>query len=131
MLIHKDNTIKPQLPQTSAQARIAVLKQKEDRTKVAVKSERMRNRCSKFMPISHLRRPISNMTDKGLRSVENMRQKQAASIQIRRAPKISLHMYARAIFLNAAKICAQSFNALTQHHDFFDTCYTRHFYRAT
>jgi hypothetical protein len=42
MLIHEVTTIKPQLPQTPAQAKIAVLKQYVDRAQVAVKSERKR-----------------------------------------------------------------------------------------
>jgi hypothetical protein len=42
MLIYEVTTIKPQLPQTPAQARIAVLKQNVDRAQVAVKAERKR-----------------------------------------------------------------------------------------
>ena len=42
MLIYEVTTIKPQLPQTPAQARIAVLKQNVDRAQVAVKVERKR-----------------------------------------------------------------------------------------
>jgi hypothetical protein len=42
MLISEVTTIKPQLPQTSAQARIAVLKKNVDQAQVAVKAERKR-----------------------------------------------------------------------------------------
>lgn len=42
MLVHEVTTIKPQLPQTPAQARIAKLKQNVDRAQVAVKAERKR-----------------------------------------------------------------------------------------
>ena len=42
MLIYEVTTIKPQLPQTPAQARISVLKQNVDRAQVAVKAERKR-----------------------------------------------------------------------------------------
>ena len=43
MLVHEITTIKHQLPQTPAQARIAVLKQNVDRAQVAVKAERRRH----------------------------------------------------------------------------------------
>jgi hypothetical protein len=42
MLIQEVVAIKPQLPQTPAQARIAVLKKGVDRAQVAVKAERKR-----------------------------------------------------------------------------------------
>ena len=42
MLIQEVVAIKPQLPQTPAQARIAVLKKGVDRARVAVKAERKR-----------------------------------------------------------------------------------------
>jgi hypothetical protein len=42
MLIEEVVAIKPQLPQTPAQARIAVLKKGVDRAQVAVKAERKR-----------------------------------------------------------------------------------------
>jgi hypothetical protein len=42
MLIHEVVAIKPQLPQTPAQARIAVLKKGVGRAQVAVKAERKR-----------------------------------------------------------------------------------------
>ena len=42
MLIYEVTAIKPQLPQTPAQARIAVLKQSVDRAQAAVKAERKR-----------------------------------------------------------------------------------------
>ena len=42
MLIQEVVAIKPQLPQTAAQARIAVLKKGVDRAQVAVKAERTR-----------------------------------------------------------------------------------------
>ena len=42
MLILEVVAIKPQLPQTAAQARIAVLKKGVDRAQVAVKAERKR-----------------------------------------------------------------------------------------
>jgi len=42
MLIREVTTIKPQLPQTPAQARIAVLKKSVDRAQLAVKAERKR-----------------------------------------------------------------------------------------
>jgi hypothetical protein len=44
MLIYEVAAIKPQLPQTPAQARIAVLKQNVDRAQVAVKAERKRQK---------------------------------------------------------------------------------------
>jgi hypothetical protein len=43
MLVHEVTTIKHQLPQTPAQARIAVLKQNVNRAQVAVKAERKRH----------------------------------------------------------------------------------------
>lgn len=42
MLVHEVTAIKPTLPQTPAQARMAVLKQGVDRAQVAVKAERKR-----------------------------------------------------------------------------------------
>jgi hypothetical protein len=42
MLVHEVTAIKPTLPQTPAQARIAVLKQGVDRAQAAVKAERKR-----------------------------------------------------------------------------------------
>lgn len=42
MLIYEITAIKPQLPQTPAQARIAVLKQSAQRAQTAVKAERKR-----------------------------------------------------------------------------------------
>ena len=42
MLIYEVTAIKPQLSQTPAQARIAVLKKNVDRAQVAVKAERKR-----------------------------------------------------------------------------------------
>ncbi len=42
MLVHEIATIKPQLPQTPAQARVAVLKQSAQRAQAAVKAERKR-----------------------------------------------------------------------------------------
>jgi hypothetical protein len=42
MLIYEITAIKPQLPQTPAQARIAVLKQSAQRAQAAVKAERKR-----------------------------------------------------------------------------------------
>lgn len=42
MLVYEIATIKPQLPQTPAQARIAVLKQSAQRAQTAVKAERKR-----------------------------------------------------------------------------------------
>ena len=42
MLIQEVVAIKPQLPQTAAQARIAVLKKGVDRAQIAVKAERKR-----------------------------------------------------------------------------------------
>ena len=42
MLIREVTTIKPQLPQTPAQARIAVLRQNVGRAQLAVKAERRR-----------------------------------------------------------------------------------------
>jgi hypothetical protein len=43
MLVHEITTIKHQLPQTPAQARIAVLEQNVNRALVAVKAERRRH----------------------------------------------------------------------------------------
>lgn len=42
MLVYEIATIKPQLPKTPAQARIAVLKQSAQRAQTAVKAERKR-----------------------------------------------------------------------------------------
>jgi hypothetical protein len=42
MLIYEITAIKPQLPQTPAQARVAVLKQSAQRAQAAVKAERKR-----------------------------------------------------------------------------------------
>jgi hypothetical protein len=42
MLIYEITAIKPQLPQTAAQARVAVLKQSAQRAQAAVKAERKR-----------------------------------------------------------------------------------------
>jgi hypothetical protein len=42
MLIYEITAIKPQLPQTPAQARVAVLKQSAQRAQAAVKTERKR-----------------------------------------------------------------------------------------
>ena len=42
MLVHEVTAIKSQLPQTPAQARIAVLKQSAQRAQAAVKAERKR-----------------------------------------------------------------------------------------
>jgi hypothetical protein len=42
MLIYEITAIKPQLPQTPAQARVAVLKQSVQRAQAAVKAERKR-----------------------------------------------------------------------------------------